>query len=117
MNTTATEESLFYRLELDPEKSNRGYIKYEDPSKSYILQASTLEGGRETFKLLDGDTARFNTALFGDTVVLSFEDLGSELVPFRDVSTGHDDILEFKVGDPDTVTVTVVYDEPPLKVE
>lgn len=119
MNTTTKHESIVYMLELDTKKSTNGYIEYADRKGNFVLQAQTSNpsAGLPAFELTSGDILPFNTDRSGNRVILTFTDNKGSLVPFMEVLDISEEILGFRVGDPDTVTVTVVYEEIPIQVE
>lgn len=103
-------------LNLDSEKGTSGVFKYLDFKSNYALQIKTFDSSgkpQPVFELSSGEVFPFNTEIHGSTLELSFVDNNGEKTPFEQY-TIEEDKLVFRVGDPDTVTVTVVYDEPPM---
>lgn len=117
MNTTTINESIVYMLNLDSEKGTSGVFKYLDFKMNYALHIKTFDSSGEPqpiFELSSGEAFPFNTEKHGSTLGLSFVDNDGKKTPFEQHTIEEDKLL-FRVGDPDTVTVTVVYDEPPMK--
>lgn len=117
MNTTTINESMVYMLNLDSEKGTSGFFKYLDFKTNYALHIKTFDSSgkpQPIVELSSGEVFPFNTEIYGSTLELSFVADDGEKTPFEQYSIVEDKLV-FRVGDPDTVTVTVVYDEPPMK--